>query len=263
MPESAPANPHPAASLFAGRVADYAAARPSYPRAAIDLVVRDLPAQTQAIDLGCGTGISTRALAGRGLAVIGVDPNTEMLAAAAAAIAADAGTIEYRLGDESLASVAAASVDLVACFQSFHWLDPATARRSFARVLKPGGRVALVWNLRVLGDPAGDDYAEAVGVAPAEARYGIEAPDGPLFEEDPPAFRAIARERFANPQSLDEAGLVARARSASYFPRDALLANKVERDLRTLFSRHAQPSSDGPRLRLGQETLVVIAEVAR
>ena len=64
---------HAAAGLFAGRAYDYAKARPSYPREAIDLVVHGLKPHAVAIDVGCGTGISTRLLAARGLRVTGVD----------------------------------------------------------------------------------------------------------------------------------------------------------------------------------------------
>ena len=251
-----------AASLFAGRADDYAKARPSYPREAIDLVVQGLASGATAIDVGCGTGISTRLLAARGLRVTGLDPNAEMLAAARRAGSPSmADAIAYELGDASLANVVTASVDLVTCFQSYHWFDPASTRRDFLRVLKRDGRVALVWNLREEGDPAAEGYAKIVGVPPAETRFGFDAPDAPLFEQadgEPPAFVPFARKRFPNPHWLDEDGLVARAKSASYFPREAEAAARVVAQLRAMFAAHAV-ARDGRRLlRLGQTTLVSI-----
>lgn len=261
---SAPA--HDAAHLFAGRADDYARARPSYPPEAIELVVRGIRPGGRAIDVGCGTGISTRLLAARGLHVIGVDPNAEMLEAARREHEPP-GTVslKYGLGDASLAKVPDASVDLLTCFQSFHWFDPPSARHDFRRVLAPGGRVALVWNLREEGDPVVEGYARIVGVPPAESRFGLDAPDAPLYatsREDPaarPAFLPHARERFANPHWLDEHGLLARARSASYFPKDPTRAAEVSAALQELFARHAIEHEGRLMIRLGQSTLVSIA----
>lgn len=253
---------HAAAGLFAGRADDYAKARPSYPREAIDLVVHGLEPHAVAIDVGCGTGISTRLLAARGLRVTGLDPNAEMLEAARReGSPSGAAAIDYELGDASLALVEASSVDLVTCFQSYHWFDPASTRRDFLRVLKRDGRVALVWNLREEGDPAAEGYAKIVGVPPAESRFGFDAPDAPLFEHapgEPPAFMPFARERFPNPHWLDEDGLVARAKSASYFPSNPDDATRVVTALREMFASLAVDRDGRRLLRLGQTTLVSI-----
>ncbi|MGA1045756.1 MAG: class I SAM-dependent methyltransferase [Phycisphaerales bacterium] len=260
------ASAHDAAGLFAGRADDYAKARPSYPREAIDLVVRGVRSGGRAIDVGCGTGISTRLLAARGLHVTGLDPNAEMLDAARREPSPPgADSLDYALGDASLARLADASVDLVTCFQSFHWFDPSSVRRDFRRVLAPGGQVALVWNLREEGDPVAEGYARIVGVPPAESRFGLDAPDAPLYATDSadlvarPAFIQRERERFANPHWLDEHGLLARARSASYFPKDPTQAAEVTAALRELFAGHAVEREGRRMVRLGQSTLVSIA----
>ncbi|MBM4105132.1 MAG: class I SAM-dependent methyltransferase [Phycisphaerae bacterium] len=244
------------ATLFSGRSSDYAAARPTYPDAVIDLIVEGLAPGAPAIDLGCGTGISTRLLASRGLVVVGMDPSEEMLAEARrAGSPVGGGSIRYSIGDERLADVADRSTDLIACFQSFHWVDPSTARRGFRRVLSPRGRVAVAWNLRQRGDPGAEAYVAAIGRPPADRADAGEDPAAGLWAS-PEAFREVARHRFPNPQSLDEAGLLARARSASYFPREPRAQARAVDALRRLFAAHAR---DG-RVLLGQETLVVIAE---
>ena len=100
-------------------------------------------------DLGSGTGKLTRPLAATGAHVIAVEPLDEMRAElerrvpAAEAVAATAE--ELPLAD--------ASVDAVTAGQAFHWFDVQPALREIARVLRPEGALALVWNIRVLADP--------------------------------------------------------------------------------------------------------------
>src|SRR5262249_42334109 len=71
-------------SRFDGLANIYDRHRPHYPDSAIDFIIREgnLGASSRAVDIGCGTGISTRQLAGRGIPVIGIEPNDEMRALA-------------------------------------------------------------------------------------------------------------------------------------------------------------------------------------
>ena len=96
------------------------------------------------LDLGAGTGKFTRSLVERGLDVIAVEPDDVMrltLTAVLPTVRAPAGTGEsIPLPD--------ASVDLVTIAQAWHWMDAARAAVEIARVLRPGGSLALVWNIR-------------------------------------------------------------------------------------------------------------------
>ncbi|HEY0798628.1 MAG TPA: class I SAM-dependent methyltransferase, partial [Candidatus Baltobacteraceae bacterium] len=127
---------------FAHRSEDYARFRPTYPPEAIDAIFADLaaPNTLAAIDVGAGTGISTRLLAERGARTIGIEPNGEMRARAA-----EAG-LDVREGDAAHLGLGGASADIVTAFQAFHWFAGAQTLTEFRRVLKPGGRIALVWN---------------------------------------------------------------------------------------------------------------------
>jgi SAM-dependent methyltransferase len=126
-----------------GRAAEaYERGRPPYPAAAIDWL---LPAGAgQVLDLGAGTGKLTRQLVARGLEVTAVEPSDGMraqLRAVLPGIPAFAGTAEQiPLPDNSF--------DCVLVAQAWHWVDPALALPEVARVLRPGGRLGLVWNLR-------------------------------------------------------------------------------------------------------------------
>jgi ubiquinone/menaquinone biosynthesis C-methylase UbiE len=145
---------------FSSRVDNYIRYRPGYPDAILD-TLRDAYGLTPAsivADVGSGTGILTEMFLRHGNVVYGIEPNREMREAAERLLAgydrfhSVAATAEdTTLGDDS--------VDLVTAGQAFHWFDPSKARAEFARVLKPGGWVALIWNERVVTTPFLADYA--------------------------------------------------------------------------------------------------------
>jgi SAM-dependent methyltransferase len=135
------------AASFA-RVADaYERARPGYPADAVLWLAGEAPCDV--VDLGAGTGKLTRSLAALGHHVVAVEPLAEMRAQLEAIVPeADvlAGTAEDLPLEE-------ASADAVTVGQAFHWFDPGPAAAEIARVLRPGGALALVWNIRDLADP--------------------------------------------------------------------------------------------------------------
>ncbi len=130
------------ASSFGAAADAYERGRPPYPESALDFL---LPGGTpRVLDLGAGTGKLTRQIRARGLDVTAVDPSEGMLGElrrAVPEVAAHVGTAEaIPLPD--------ASVDVVLVAQAWHWVDPARAVPEIARVLTPGGRLGLIWNLR-------------------------------------------------------------------------------------------------------------------
>ncbi|MCW2541276.1 MAG: SAM-dependent methyltransferase [Frankiales bacterium] len=130
------------AASFGAAAAQYERARPTYPAEAVDWL---LPAgQRKVLDLGAGTGKLTRALVERGMDVVAVEPSSgmrEQLHRAVPNVRALAGTAEQiPLPD--------GSVDAVLVGQAWHWVDPARAVPEVARVLAPGGRLGLLWNIR-------------------------------------------------------------------------------------------------------------------
>jgi SAM-dependent methyltransferase len=127
---------------FGAEAAAYERGRPSYPPEAIDWL---LPSgASDVLDLGAGTGKLTTRLVERGLAVVAVDPIPEMLELLSNSLPgtpALLGTAEdIPLPDDS--------VDAVLVAQAWHWFDPERAIKEVARVLRPGGRLGLVWNVR-------------------------------------------------------------------------------------------------------------------
>ena len=120
----------------------YERGRPPYPAAAVDWV---LPSGVpRVLDLGAGTGKLTRQLHERGLPVTAVDPSEGMLTELRRVLP----DVPAHLGSAEAIPLPDASVDAVLVAQAWHWVEPANAVPEIARVLSPGGRLGLLWNLR-------------------------------------------------------------------------------------------------------------------
>jgi SAM-dependent methyltransferase len=135
-----------AAQGFASQADTYARGRPEYP-AEIDAWLRGalgLHAGRAVLDLGAGTGKFTRRLVETGAAVVAVEPVAQMRAQLATALA----PVQTLAGSAEAIPLPDASVDAVVCAQSFHWFATAPALAEIRRVLRPGGRLGLVWNVR-------------------------------------------------------------------------------------------------------------------
>jgi SAM-dependent methyltransferase len=130
-------------ALSFGAVADaYDRGRPTYPRAAAAWLTGDAPGSV--LELGAGTGKLTEQLVALGHDVHATDPDAAMLAKLAARLP------EVRTSQSAAEEIPAGdrSYDVVVCAQAFHWFDLDKALPEIARVLKPGGRLSLVWNQR-------------------------------------------------------------------------------------------------------------------
>lgn len=129
----------------------YVRGRPDYPPEIADWL-RDqlgLRAGTTVVDLGAGTGKFTPRLIGTGARVIAVEPVAAMLGKLSAALP----QVETHAGTADSIPLPDASVDAVVCAQSFHWFSTHAALAEILRVLKPGGKLGLIWNLRDAGVP--------------------------------------------------------------------------------------------------------------
>src|SRR5581483_8140336 len=135
---------------FGNRVEDYVRTRPGYPEALLPWLMRQcgLRAGDAAADIGSGTGLFTRELLRQGLRVEGVEPNAPMRAAGDEFLAEFGEAFHSREGTAEATGLADHSVGLVTAAQAFHWFRPEPTRAEFARILAPGGQVALIWNVR-------------------------------------------------------------------------------------------------------------------
>jgi SAM-dependent methyltransferase len=220
---------------FSDRADAYVAGRPSYPDATVDTLFAGLgdPHDLAVVDLGAGTGISSRLLAARGARVFAVEPNAPMRAAAEPhpGVTWVDGTAEHTGLDE-------ASADLVTAFQAFHWFDHDAALREMVRVLRPGGRAALVYNERDERDPFTAGYGELVRRYQTDETERRRA-DGRTAFAAYPAWHAAHTVEISNGQRLDRAGLHARARSTSYLPQEGPAFAALSSALDALFGEYA------------------------
>lgn len=130
------------AHSFGGVAEAYERGRPSYPAEAVRWMLGDQPRTV--LELGAGTGKLTRTMVELGHDVQATDPDAAMLALLEAKVPG-ARTAVASAEDVPLAD---ASVDAVVAAQAFHWFDLDRALPEAARVLRPGGRICLVWNQR-------------------------------------------------------------------------------------------------------------------
>ena len=206
------------ADAFDRAVGAYATTRPGYPEEALDVLVREaaLGPGARILDLAAGTGKLTASLVARGYPVFAVEPLPGMRERLAEEVPG-AHVLEGRAEQIPLAD---GSVDAVTVGQAFHWFDPWPALDEIARVLSPGGSLALLWNLWDLDDPA--QAALDALVEPLETgRIRHLTTGNHPYGSWPGALAADSRftrgasARFAHEVTLDAGGAAARVASMS------------------------------------------------
>lgn len=202
-----------------GRIAvEYDDVRPDYAPEALDRAEEalGLGAGSHVVDLAAGSGKLTRALARRFGEVVAVEPNDEMravLAQRSAGVRVLAGTAERM-------PVPDAAADAVFVGDAFHWFDGAAAVDELARVLRPGGGVALLWNhwwsdgddrtSNSLDPPlpaAAQELFDEVYVRSGRAAARETMAD-PLLAFSDPRFEALAEESFPREEELSRREVV-------------------------------------------------------
>lgn len=226
-------------SRFSNRVENYVRYRPGYPADIIALLHNEcgLTKDSVIADIGSGTGKLSELFLNAGCKVFGIEPNKEMREAGERMNHPNFTSVDASAEETTLP---AGSVDFVTAGQAFHWFDLDRCRPEFQRILKPGGRVIIIWNDRQddttpflaayekLLEQFGTDYAQAHHRR-ADKPEVIRA-----FFGNEPRFK-----NFHNVQQFDFEGLKGRLLSSSYAPvagqpkYEEMLA-----ELKRIFDRH-------------------------
>jgi SAM-dependent methyltransferase len=228
---------------FTTRAGAYVASRPSYPAEAIDAIFSELGDARALVvaDIGAGTGISARAVAQRGPRVLAIEPNAAMRAAAQPDT-----RIEWVDGTAEHTTLAGRSVDIVTAFQAWHWVDYPAATAEVRRIVRPRGRLAVVYNERDESDPFTAAYGQIV------RRYATDATEQRRADALAHALgidpEHTTRADFHSEQALDRAGVHARADSSSYLPQSGPAAISMHGEIDALLDRFGVTATIGMKL---------------
>jgi SAM-dependent methyltransferase len=239
-------------SRFSNRVANYVKYRPGYPTDVLDLFKNEMGLNENSVlaDIGSGTGLSAKLFVENGNTVYGVEPNEAMRKAAEGYLRQFPNFISHD-GTAENTNLEDASIDFVTAAQAFHWFDPEKTRSEFARILRPGGHVALIWNARQLDTTEflreyelllkkyANDYDKVRHENIDHERLGA------FFGPD---YRQAT---FSNQQVFDLEGLRGRLLSSSYMPaEDDPAFPALEKELNGLFAKYAE----GGRIKVFYDT---------
>jgi SAM-dependent methyltransferase len=227
---------------FSNRVENYVKYRPGYPAGVIELLKTEcgLTSASTIADAGSGTGILSELFLKNGNTVFAIEPNAEMRLAAERLLKGYKEFVSVGATAEAT-TLASESVDFVTAAQAFHWFDRNKAKREFARILRPEGWVALIWNERRLdSSPFLQSYEDLLlrhGTDYSQVRHeNVTGDINEFFHPEPFNVKMLE-----NAQYFDFESLKGRLLSSSYAPdRDHPNFKPMLAKLEELFAEHQQ-----------------------
>lgn len=241
-----------ATKLFSEKAEAYSKYRPKYPDEVIDFILKPFQHTNNfsAVDVGAGTGIASRILADRGIKVTAVEPNLPMIESAEPHPNVDfinASAEDFKMKYES--------ADLITVFQAFHWFNFKGSLKKFRKILKPDGRLSLIWSYWDTNDDFTGEYAELIRTAAHNNDEKVTPYDG--FEglvkrvrmkmlwkfQHLPYFRDVQRFTFTHTREADLEMLIGDARSQSYLIHEGRQWDDLQKKIERLYLR-----SNNPRL---------------
>ncbi len=225
----------PAARGFGSAADLYEARRPSYPDDAVAWLVTGLQLgrSSRVVDLGAGTGKLTRQLVTTTPQVVAVEPLAAMCEQFGQVL-----DVPVLRGIAEALPIRAGCVDAVLVAQAFHWFDPDRALTEIHRVLRPGGGLGLIWNMR----DERQDWVASFGEI--RRRYGDIRYDSGRWRDAlaaSPLLQPLVEQRFSHQQALDSEGVVESMASRSVIAAlDADENRTVREEVRQLLASHPE-----------------------
>jgi SAM-dependent methyltransferase len=194
---------------------DYERGRPGYPSELIERLAVELPLGrgTKVCDIAAGTGKLTRALQATGAEVVAVEPAAAMRDVLASACPG----VEVLDGSAEALPVPDGSFDAVTVGQAFHWFDTRASLTEIHRILRPGGALALMWNLR----DEREDWVHELGAvirrhSGGKPEWAKQRRAWDAVIDEVGGFTDVRSARFRNVVTHDAETLVARVASLSH-----------------------------------------------
>lgn len=225
--------------------------RARYPDQAIAKILDGLPVDSLVVaDIGAGTGIGSRQLADQGAQVIAIEPGVDMRRGAPTYDG-----VKFIEGSAENIPLETASVDLVTAFQAFHWFNFTKSLQEFRRILKPNGRLALVWNFWDQQDIASQAYTKHLYQAAnttdqylkPEQKFSLRKQLDKFryqlfwYGITLPYFQQLERFYFATEQLLDLEDLIGLARSQGSIPQSGEVLHQLIVKLTEFYDHYSSP----------------------
>ena len=231
---------------FSNKAEFYKKFRPTYPKELIDYLYSQVGFTSESViaDIGSGTGIFSRLLIEQGSFVYCVEPNEDMRAAAENDLSEFENFASVN-GNDKNTGLPDSSVDFITVAQAIHWFDRQAFKAECQRILKPGGKVVLVWNERDYeNEIIKKDYAirakyavETNGLGKGKAKY---------HNYDDFFMDAIYEYKtFNNDLHFDKESFIGRNLSTSYAPTEDQHPEKYHGLIRELSELFDEYSVDG------------------
>lgn len=223
---------------FGRAAATYEAGRPEYPAEAVEWMLEPVASRTplEVADVGAGTGKLTRAVLATGAEVVAVDPDPAMLEQLRAGLS-EVRTVE---GTAERMPLPDASVEAVVLGQAWHWVDPDAGSTEIGRVLRPGGVLGLIWNIRDEGVPWVARLTEIMHGSNAEQ---LIADGGPRVAAP---FAGLDRREWAWSRRMSPETLLEMVRSRSYvITAEPDERARIEGEVADHIAQHPSPAPDG------------------
>lgn len=199
------------ATSFGAEAANYEAGRPEYPFEAVAWMLERMPADSRRIaDVGAGTGKLTRVLGhAPGAEVVAVDPDVAMLAALRQSVP---GVPTFQ-GSAERMPLPDASLDAAVLGQAWHWVEPIAASAELGRVVRSGGVLGLIWNIRDERTEWVRRLTDVMHSSPAENMVNGPESEGPRIAAP---FGQVETQRWEWNRPITRTQLHQMARSRSY-----------------------------------------------